>query len=100
MAGLCYDKVGKLKEAEKAYKQVLDLKPDEANAIKALSELYVKMGKTEQSTKYMEQMVALQKTTDPAKYMQNLVKLVGLYQKNLDMEKIDPIFNELVLTEN
>lgn len=48
----------------------------------------------------MEQMVALQKTTDPVKYMQNLVKLVGLYQKNLDMEKIDPIFNELVLTEN
>lgn len=61
------------------------MKPDEVNAIKALGEIYAKMGKNDESTKYMEKMLAIQKTTDPVKYRQNLVKLVHLYQKDLNM---------------
>ena len=64
---------------------MLDIKNDEVNAIKALSDLYAKLNKTEESTKYMEKMLAIQKTADPLKYRQNLVKLVHMYQKDLNM---------------
>lgn len=47
----------------------------------------------------MESMLTLQKKTEPVKYRQNLVKLVEMYHKNLDMEKIDVVFKELLESE-
>lgn len=44
----------------------------------------------------MEEMLTIQKVTEPLKYRQNLVKLVEMYQKRLDLEKIDVIFKELL----
>ena len=58
------------------------MKPGEPNALKAICELYAKMGDSEKSAKYMESMLSVLKTTDPIKYRQNLVKLVRTYQKN------------------
>ena len=48
----------------------------------------------------MESMLKILKTTDPIKYRQNLVKLVEMYAKNLDMEKIDVVFKELLESES
>ena len=48
----------------------------------------------------MELNLQFLKNKDKAKYMQNLAKLVKLYEKNLDMERIDKIFKELVAEED
>jgi hypothetical protein len=58
------------------------------------------MGNVDKSAHYMESMLKILKTTDPIKYRQNLVKLVEMYAKNLDMEKIDVVFKELLESES
>lgn len=68
MAGLCYKNLKKLYEAEKAYLEVLDLKPDESNAMKELCDIYNERGDIVKSTKYMEMNANLLKLTDNRKY--------------------------------
>lgn len=58
------------------------------------------MGNVDKSAQYLESMLQTLKKTDPIKYRQNLVKLVEMYQKNEDMEKIDKVFKELLETED
>ena len=44
MAGYCYEKLKRFKEAEQSFLDVLDINPDEEKAIKALGDLYSKQG--------------------------------------------------------
>ena len=76
MAGLCYQKLEKLNEAEKAYLEVIDLKPDESNAIKELCDIYSKKGDLVKSTHYMELNAELYKKNDYKKYRDTVCKLV------------------------
>ena len=85
MAGYCYDKLNRLKEAEQSFLEVLDINPNEEKAIKALGDLYSKQGNIEKSMQFMELNLQSMKNKDKNKYMQNLVKLVKLYEKNEDM---------------
>lgn len=87
-AGLCYDKLDQLGKAEISYKEALDIKPDEPNGLKALCDLYSKMGEFEKSVEYIEKVMKLlsrDKKEDILKYRQWMVKLVKIYEKNEDM---------------
>lgn len=53
MAGYCYDKLNRIKEAEQSFLEVLDINPDEEKAIKALGDLYSKQGNIEKSMHFM-----------------------------------------------
>lgn len=100
MAGYCYEKLNRLKEAEASFLEVLDIKPNEEKAIKALGDLYAKQGKLEKSMEFMAMNLESMKKKDKGKYMQTLVKLVQMYQKKEDMEKISQVFEELVVEED
>lgn len=76
MAGLCYSKLDRHLDAEKAFLEVLDLKPDETNAVKELCDIYTRRGDMVKSTKYMEMNAQLFRTTDDKKYRETIVKLV------------------------
>lgn len=96
MSGLCYEKVGKEEEAEKCYKEVIDLKEDEANAIKALCEIYTKRGDVKNATTFLQKNVEVLKKVDDGKYREAVVKLVEIYKKDENLEKIHSIFMEYV----
>ena len=46
----------------------------------------------EKGIKYLEQMAEITKKSDNKKYREAIVKLVDLYEKDLNMEKIDGVF--------
>lgn len=71
---------------------MLDLKPDESNAMKELCDIYNERGDIVKSTKYMEMNANLLKLTDNRKYRETIIKLIRLYEQDDNLEKIDPIF--------
>lgn len=85
MLGLSYTKLNQLDKAEKEYLNVLDLMPNQPNALKQLCEIYNKRGNLDQGTKFMELNVDILKKTDIKKYRETIPKLVDLYQKDLNM---------------
>ena len=92
MMGLCYEKLGRDVDAQKAYLEVLDLNENDSQALRQLCEIYTKRGDTEKGTKYLVSMAEICKKTDPKKYREVVVKLINLYEKDLNMEKIDILF--------
>ena len=44
----------------------------------------------------MELHISILKKTEPIKYKEQVAKLVKLYEKNENMEKIDAIFKEYI----
>lgn len=45
-------------------------------------------------------MAAICKKSDPKKYREVIVKLVHLFEKDCNMEKIDPVFQDYSATED
>lgn len=48
------------------------------------------------SAHYLEGSAALLKKSDPKKYREMVIKLIDIYEKDDNLEKIDPIFQQYV----
>ena len=99
MSALCYQKMNELDKAENEYLEVLELQPNEPNALKELCEIYTKKGDINKSIKYLEATADILKQADPKKHKEVLLKLLEVYDKDDNLEKIDPIFQSYVVEE-
>ena len=79
---------------------MLDINETESAALKQLCEIYARRGDTEKGTKYLESMLSITKKNDNQKYREAVIKLMDLYEKDLNMEKIDVIFKEYCEVED
>lgn len=51
-------------------------------------------------TKYLEYSLSIFKDTDDRRYRETLMTLVGVYERELNIEKIDVVFMQYVKDEN